>query len=445
MLVLLEESPIRTVITLFLSFQNHIVTAACSMVLSVVFEQGCVRVTGVPLSAYTGWQHSFLTPTALSRLAVHCRRAAFDKGWLDPSGGFFSLSRDSHRRRVVELEKNAGTVVGDPGSESAAIKADPAQFSTVFIVAMEVKPEVHAAQMPISNNATARGEVFVTAVGSSSFGLGGKFFAVGLDASDPTAEVFLGTVQLSYVHIDFAMRRPRPLPEVKREALEAHLQRSLQDGIGCGEKISRLPKEVFAAIAVAPSALKFDRSFVLRPSDYDFNMHLNQSMYQSFALDTLKEGVLQWVLTALRSVGSDGGDFSSPDSSVVVFLTRLLFAHAADATDAEVMERAARGIQSEDGNSLRKLELAVLQIDSCLSTFRIDYVKEVPMVLSGCHIMHALVEPAADAVKPLVERYEGHAQETCDILFSIASEAHNTAVDGIHSCGVARLTRRVAL
>jgi hypothetical protein len=351
------------------------------MIAAVVsLEEHRACVSNVPLCAYTGWQHPFVTPLSLARLAVHCRRAAYDEGWLDAQGGFFSLSRDSLRRRQVSLAPSQSRA---PAAETVS----SSQFSTVFIVAMEVNVNPKARGVPIRNHVAARAELFVSAVGNSSFGLGACLYALGAekgcDDDGNSVEIYLGSVQLSYVHIDFASRRPNPLPQSKRDAL---VQAHVAEQAAKVPTLARLNSSTLYNACRSADALRHEMSFVLRPSDYDFNLHMNQSMYQAFALDTFKDGVLQWVLGLRAKVVANGED-ATLRRRAISFLVGLLFDvkhdDGAAVGDDDALNAAKTAL--DDPSCRRQLELAVLQVDSMVTTLRLDFVKEIRMpVVETC-------------------------------------------------------------
>jgi hypothetical protein len=363
----------------------------------VTIEQYRAVICGAPVSAYTGWQHPFVTPLTLGRLAVHCRRAAYDEGWLDSQGGFFSLSRDSLHRRVVTLNKaSSGEPEGQPAAEEPSSASS--QFSTVFVVAMEGIVNPAAVGVPIRNHVISRVEVFVSAIGNSSFGLGACLYAIGTDAERGSSsrqdvdakELYLGSVQLSYVHIDFSTRRPQPLPPAKRDGLTQSFSAEQADKL---PKISRLnPTALYTEIVDKKSRrtteLYYQQSCALRPSDFDFNLHMNQSLYQVFALDALKGAIVRWLVQKLpqhyrSGASTDSGNASSSlERAVLEYLVGVLFAIKATTTTTGSgrisLAEAARSLE-EDATTRPSLEQAVLQADSLVSAVRLDFVKEIRM------------------------------------------------------------------
>lgn len=431
--------------------QNKEHMSACTQ---VSIEAHRATVCNVPLSAYTGWQHPFVTPLALARLAVHCRRAAYDEGWLDPQGGFFSLSRDSLQRRVVPLPSSAIT----PHVSRVGEAVSASQFSTVFIVAMEANINDAAIGVPIRNHVSARAELFVSAVGNSSFGLGACLYATGAEndrgcAPRPSTELYLGSVQLSYVHIDFETRRPHPLPDSKRVALTSAF---LSENALKVPKLLRLNAGSILAECLQKKkesvSLFHELAFALRPSDYDFNLHLNQSMYQAFALDTLKDAVLHWVLERLSSTTSstcESGQQSTLDKSVLHFLVGALFTSDKDLHEngesfLPLMADAAAALQ--DATARRQLELAVLQVDSLVTALRIDFVKEIPM---------PIVTPQSDSTSTqtslpttsVVGMLMPHAADRTSVTFNFCVCTQSNSgiklnVPDVNSCGIITLGKQ---
>lgn len=380
---------------------------------NVALEPAVAHVGGIPLSCYTGWQHSFLSPLSLSRLGVHCRRAAFDSGWLGDSdassGGFFSLSRDSASRRILAYPTDASQTASDNDTVASTT------FSTVFAVAMDI--HLCDQHRPVTNLVAARGELFVAAIGTSSFALGGTFFAKFDEMSN---EVCIGTVQLSYVHIDFGSRRPLPLPAVKRSALEAAFRPELASTL---PKITRLSyDELFSKSTHSDNecVLKHSKQFVLRPTDFDFNFHLNQSIYQAFAVDTLKEAVVTWICTSLQ----DETKRLDPVSMKAVDVIARLMVHK------DVAPSGAALVAFWSANA-KLVEQAVFQLDAAISALRIDYLREIPVRSLGDAVSSD--ERVVVSVQP--QRGDWGA---CEAVFSFAVATHGASTP--NSIGTLRLT-----
>ncbi|CUG90293.1 acyl-ACP thioesterase, putative [Bodo saltans] len=375
----------------------------------VTIEQHRAVICGAPVSAYTGWQHPFVTPLTLGRLAVHCRRAAYDEGWLDAQGGFFSLSRDSLQRRVVTIKKKNQAPDVEEGVTEPTTAPSPSQFSTVFVVAVEGIVNPAAVGVPIRNHVISRVEVFVSAIGNSSFGLGACLYAIGTDADRGSSsradakELYLGSVQLSYVHIDFNTRRPQPLPPTKRDGLTQSFSPEQADKV---PKISRLnPASLYAEVVdkkSRPSKELFHQQvFALRPSDFDFNLHMNQSLYHVFALDALKGAIVKWLVqklpkyrpnNAVQTTADSGDDVNHHthddevppllERAVLSYLVGVLFGKDAVSGNTTTVEEASIAL-AEDPTTLSSLEQAVLQADSLVSAVRLDFVKEIRMLRSS--------------------------------------------------------------
>lgn len=230
------------------------------MLTEVHDAEGTATVTGVPLSPFTGYQHGQVDVLAAARAGSYMRRRAFDHGWLQPS----AVSDDA----------------------------------TVFFVACDTRILPAAARGFISTVVLCSGEMFVVHVGNSSFAL---FFT--LTASD-SSEI-LGVMRLTYVSVSKTSRRPVPIPAEKRALLDASFANStaLRERLGATAPPPLAVQPAMAALlrvataggapdgapAVGDGRALHRRVSALREADFDFNRHLNQSMYQSFAIDTLKE------------------------------------------------------------------------------------------------------------------------------------------------------------
>lgn len=312
---------------LLLSFEQAMNCSTSDRMVSLSCD-GAV-VSRVPLSAFSGWQHPFVAPLFLSRLATYCRRAAFDSGWLDPEGAIFSVSSATLTRSVMRKDDAAAQ--------------EGARSSTVFVVAMDIQLPHESRNLVLNNLMTCTSRLKVLSVGNSSFAVVGTFSA---DLTKSSKETLLGVVQLSYVHVDTKSRRPVPLPSSVREQLEhGSTDGAVLDGFS---KIERLPLKDLAAEHKS-SPLLHSHAFMLRPSDFDFNLHLNQSMYQSFAIDTVKEAVFTWITSPV---------LPAPSQQVLVQLV------CGDAPFEQTIDCKKRGP-------------VLLQLDAAISRLQIEYAKEI--------------------------------------------------------------------
>lgn len=330
-----------------------------------------VRVDGVTLSAYTGYQHPWLSTTSLSRLGVHCRRAAFDAGWLsttDPEGNrtssIFSMWMDRSRFARVQQEQSPS--------------------HTVFLVAMNVElADAGSNPIAISQVDVGFAELFVVSVGKSSFGLGGRFYRRerGDSAASPTRLTLLGTVQINYVYVDWSTRRSSPLPEALREALEGASQKTSTDAESGAVPLTRLPAESLLRSllwsADDSDGIRFQRSFTLRVADFDFNLHLNQSMYAQFALDALKEGFQNWLF-------SDDQRRRPEAKSLQRWILQRMVQSSSESLTDESDAAALMTIEGQSPKVKRAVLRWLLQVDSWVSAMKIEFLKEVPLPDWSC-------------------------------------------------------------
>ena len=283
-------------------------------------EDGSAFVSSVPLSPFTGYQHGRIDILTAARLSGFMRRLAFEYGWLQPS---------------------------DP---------DEAANATGFFVACDTRLDNRISAF-ISTRAMCDGQLFVTNVGTSSFSL--TVILRALEESGGNEPLLICRMGLTYVSVSRTTRRPVAVPPTKRLALELSykLSAALREEHQVGGGLERLqfsdpriahvlqlspPSLVSSLEASADENVCYERRFELREQDMDLNNHLNQSMYQSLALDTLK--------AACRPVQSGASRFAW-------------------------IVAAAAAVQTASFNPLHA--------DLVVSGLRIDYKKEVPLSALG--------------------------------------------------------------
>jgi acyl-CoA thioesterase FadM len=229
-------------------------------------ERGTAKVSGVSLSPFTGYQHGHLDVLAAARASGFIRRLAFAHGWLQP--------------------------------------AEETDETTIFFVACDTTLQGDSGF--ISTRVMYSGEMFVTHVGNSSFSLYVTLFD-GDEGTKPRC-----TMRLTYVCVSKANRRPVAIPQAKRLLLEASATNAtaVRDALGAGAPAKLGVSDSIATLLLASGSVDcvdvaHRRRFELRECDFDFNMHLNQSMYQSFAIDSLKQAcrdnaTFAWVLATVE-------------------------------------------------------------------------------------------------------------------------------------------------
>lgn len=380
---------------------------------AILEERGLARVEGIPLEPYLGWQHTKMNPLIFNRIGFVALITAFEAGWLDRQGNFFTLAK----YEAEPIRKNADNTADDEqaAAERALVEAQH-QFSTVFVASI-------ATDIKQSSNLTLRGRtggavaaLSVAHVGSSSFTL-----RVELSCGD---EGF-GSMLLSFVHVDFKARRPAPLPEGKRVSLDdAKNKNALVTGTAPAA-IQRLAlAQLFQSVAGQRSHAK---TFALRHSDFDFNLHLNQSMYQSFAVDALKESVMLWAGAAAADRTNAAGDSepsstaTAPTTWVEAFIQSFLRPHDASNQDTSDLQSV--------------IQKNTLLLDASIETLRMDYLKEIQMPpITSPSAIAAAVPGVVCHISPLPE--EPHT-----FLFCIRLDTD--APKEMRSAGVIRLTSTV--
>jgi hypothetical protein len=307
---------------------------------------GTARVDGIALEPYLGWQHTKINPLIFNRIAFVALIAAFEAGWLDRKGNFFTLAK----YEAEPIQKSADEEKDDSqASERAAAEAQH-QFSTVFVASIATELE-HSSNLSLRGRTNGAVAVLAVAhVGSSSFTL-----RVTLTCD---AEAF-GSMLLSFVHVDFKARRPAPLPEGKRTSLnEAMIKGSTNGGA-----IQRLAlAQLFQSV---DGGLTHAKTFALRHSDFDFNLHLNQSMYQSFAVDALKESVAVWASHESRTATAADGNEDETNADPKSWISALLASFRAPDAAGNVIASA--------------IQKSALSLDATIVSLRMDYLKEIQM------------------------------------------------------------------
>lgn len=380
-------------------------------------------VTGVPIGPFLGWQHGLLTPIAMSRLAVFCRRAAFEKGWLDPlTKNFFNFTpaEDNANNSSSQTPSSESDTRVTLTSQNTQQQQQQQQCSmmpsvTVFIVSMDIQLEPSTMRRRLSwlfqgrdqtdgaQLGIAEADLMIAAVGSSSFSLYGELFARPANAAPKTQRVRLGSVQLAYVQIDVAARRPLALLPHKKAALLGGLSQERLARAGA-KPIVRLALDVLlqsfqrtstttstttAESEATPASSVLWRSVMLRMADMDFNLHLNQSMYQQFALDALKESVFDALVGSLRNnnVSACAGAAVVTPAMRVVLGSRLQESVGTTGTvvepgkegDALRALAAAAGAKEDPAALLREAHMTALQLDACVVSLHIEYANEIPL------------------------------------------------------------------
>jgi hypothetical protein len=324
---------------------------------AILEEHGLARVEGIPLEPYLGWQHTKMNPLIFNRIGFVALITAFEAGWLDRQGNFFTLAK----YEAEPIRKNADDEADDKAAAERALVEAQHQFSTVFVASI-------ATDIKQSSNLTLRGRtggavaaLSVAHVGSSSFTL-----RVALSCGDED----FGSMLLSFVHVDFKARRPAPLPEGKRISLDdAKNKNALVTGTTPAAMQRLALAQLFQSVNGQRSHAK---TFALRHSDFDFNLHLNQSMYQSFAVDALKESVMLWAGEAAadrKNAAGDDNEASTPSAStqswVESFIQSFLLPHDASNKDTSDLQSV--------------IQKNTLLLDASIESLRMDYLKEIQM------------------------------------------------------------------
>lgn len=283
-------------------------------------------ITGVPLSAFTCWQHGSVDVVTLSRLGSFMRRGAFQKGFID---------RDLFKYRPELADRTAAA-----DADAAGVPATQPKKTRFFVISCDIVVDADCPSEPTVMSDVARGELFLSGLGNSTFSLY-LDLRTGTSASANGAEVPLGMVHMTLVCIDEATRRSTPLEPYRRRLLESLLNPTLLDKFRVA-KMQRLERP-----SLDNSPIIFSHPMPVRDADTDFNGHLNQSMYIAFVVDAIKAFMRtrekELGYRPLRKpCGDEDDDANSPNNFTGV-------APKHDATSSKIVRR-----------------------------FRIDYVREVP-------------------------------------------------------------------
>lgn len=310
--------------------------STCCFPVSIHDDIGVAVVSKIALDPFLGWQHTRLNPLVLTRIAFLAQINAFEQGWLDKQGNFFALSK--YESAPVHSDERHEEALAQAGRTST--------FSTVFVVSMDTTLNPQS-NLSLRRRSPAEVLLLIAHVGGSSFTIKSVVMC---------EKETIGTVTMSFVHVDFASRRPSALPTDKKLCLEAALKWVCASPHS--SHAGAMPRQIYGALKASicvTDDLVFAKLFPLRQADFDFNLHLNQSMYQSFAIDTLKEALLSWHL--------------APAGPVEAWLLSLLTSTFA----------APVACSTETG-----LEGCVINLDSHVTSLRIDYLKEVRMPSARC-------------------------------------------------------------
>lgn len=300
---------------------------------NTVTKRSTIR--GVPLSAFTCWQHGSIDVVTLSRVATFMRRGAIQHGFIDAD--FFKFRPDL-------------ALPADPATIQAAIDAGSPKLPKVkktrfFVISCDIVMDKECPKEPTAMKDVANGELIVSALSNSTFGLYLDMRrcsgAAECAAAGEAAWAPMGYVHMTYCCIDEATRRSTALEPYRRALIENVMSPDAIAKFNV-QKMQRLERP---NAELAP--VFFQHPMPVRDADTDFNGHLNQSMYIAFVVDAVKA----FMRAREKELGipvrpGDGGgeddDADQPNSFTAV-------APVHDATSSKVVRR-----------------------------FRIDYLREVP-------------------------------------------------------------------
>lgn len=215
-----------------------------------------ISASGCPLSPFTDWKSGVVDVLALSRASTFVRRAAMQNGLVP-----------SH----LQSSKRKTEVDPDGGAED---NSNPVPFHGFMASSHVVLLTPSLDGLPIEGKTTFGARVILSALGKSSYSV-----AAALHFEDESRSR-IGLSQVTLVRIDPETRRPTSIDSARREHIEQHLRS--EEAMATGfSKLERLVEPPLGKVLR-------EESFVVRYADIDFNDHLNQSLYTSFVLDTVR-------------------------------------------------------------------------------------------------------------------------------------------------------------
>jgi hypothetical protein len=234
------------------------------------YGAGVACVDGIPLLLLLPLHLCGPSPTTLTKAASVARRVCFANGWLDPERRFFDV------RLAQDADNDGAFFVVGTRSELRRRRDRESDGHTWTV------------------DGSVRATVCVSHVSHSSFTLLTELF---LDRGP--GDGALGDVAATYVFVSKGDRRPRPLPSQLAAALHSQLAAVLPSPLAAAASAPRLPVSRLQLEIVLSHCGLGDGSggaahrvasyeWSLRPSDFDFNRHLNQIVAQTLLLDAVQ-------------------------------------------------------------------------------------------------------------------------------------------------------------
>ncbi|KPA86781.1 hypothetical protein ABB37_00848 [Leptomonas pyrrhocoris] len=315
-------------------------------------DDGSVIVDGVAVAPFVPIQHGQVNIATMNLLGYYCFRFARERGWLQ-------TSEELAQATPYAESNDARPLIEDEGH---AYRGTENTFFAAGVEEALANPHPHFHYPPTPSTLLVCAHFWLVHVGNSSYGVYGKLFTY-LDGQKDVMRHPLGTFKVTSVLVSKVKRTPALLEPSKLTLFRSILARGVAKGApvrGDEDRVQRLsvrellqssgwfadaaavaamqlnafdetPPPAFEVVlpgVAAPLRLLARRSFTLRETDIDFNLHVNQLVSKHFVINAFRGAV-------------------------------------ADASCAY-------------SRLLRPGELPLLS-DLLLRKFRIDYVREIPM------------------------------------------------------------------
>ncbi|AYU79662.1 hypothetical protein CGC21_31695 [Leishmania donovani] len=276
---------------------------------------GSAVVWGIPVAPFVPVQHMQIDVSTLNRLGNYCFRFAREHGWLqtpDEMALATPCAQGNKARPPVEQGSHAYT-----GSDNTFFFAGVEEILDNPYPDFELPPRL--------SKLSAEAHFYLVHVGNSSYSVYGQLYTY-LDEQGEAARGFVGSFKVTAVWVSKQQRTPTALPADKRSQLRSVIEKSapkmpssdvarvqrlsvsdllLQSGwfanasaiasmeIAAYSPLSAPPPDAFLVslphvCTAAPLWLLHRRHFMLRETDIDFNLHVNQLVTKLLVIDAFR-------------------------------------------------------------------------------------------------------------------------------------------------------------
>lgn len=334
----------------------------------------------IPLSSYISYQHGRIDSTVVGLAGSHARRVSFAAGFASTSAGDANY-KGGRTQSSGGIVTDTKTIFAISNHVRIAVP-DKVHYERHPTASQAEEATIDRELMVVSATSTCSAIVTISKVGGSSATLAARLYqepeggaANHTASSNPEAIVqrgkYIGTALVTMVTIDKATRKSAPIDDDKRKGLISGLNENL---IEQWESEDRTAFDHFERLTMTPDeedgsrnkisthALNASRIDVnipllmkaatngkvkmegakeetlpakvvlldadkctLRPSDFDFNGHLNMNMYVSFCVDALRASIrraqehrLKGEFASIDHVNGDAGLLAAPLGSALI-------------------------------------------------------------------------------------------------------------------------------